>query len=61
MDTGSCKKSTHRVNNAGGDYVWTIKGNQPRTEWAIQIVARDEAKANLSLELRQSAVTSQPL
>lgn len=21
---------------AGGDFVWTVKGNQPKTEWAIQ-------------------------
>ena len=25
-----------QVVHSGGDYVWTVKGNQPRTEWAIE-------------------------
>lgn len=33
---------------AGGNYVWTVKSNQPRTEWAIQKLFAHEA-ANLKL------------
>jgi predicted transposase YbfD/YdcC len=33
---------------AGGDYLWTVKSNQPRTEWAIQKLFAHEA-ANLKL------------
>jgi predicted transposase YbfD/YdcC len=25
-----------QIVQAGGEYIWTIKGNQPRTEWAIE-------------------------
>lgn len=30
------RDTSTQIVEAGGDYVWTIKGNQPRTEWAIQ-------------------------
>ena len=30
------REASAQIVAAGGDYVWTIKGNQPRTEWAIQ-------------------------
>ena len=30
------REASQQIVEAGGDYVWTIKGNQPRTEWAIQ-------------------------
>lgn len=33
---------------AGGNYLWTVKSNQPRTEWAIQKLFAHEA-ANLKL------------
>lgn len=33
---------------AGGNYVWTVKSNQPRTEWAIQKLFAHEA-ANVKL------------
>lgn len=33
---------------AGGNYVWTVKSNQPRTEWAIQKLFAHEA-ANVRL------------
>jgi predicted transposase YbfD/YdcC len=30
------REVSQQIVKAGGDYVWTIKGNQPRTQWAIQ-------------------------
>jgi predicted transposase YbfD/YdcC len=30
------RQASAQVVQAGGDYVWTVKGNQPRTEWAIE-------------------------
>lgn len=30
------RDTSAQVVESGGDYVWTVKGNQPRTEWAIQ-------------------------
>jgi len=30
------REASAQIVTAGGDYVWTIKGNQARTEWAIQ-------------------------
>lgn len=35
-----------QIVEAGGDYVWTIKGNQARTQWAIQHLFANEV-ANL--------------
>ncbi len=29
-----CKEN--EIVEAGGQYLWTAKGNQPRTEWAIE-------------------------
>jgi predicted transposase YbfD/YdcC len=30
------RETSHQIVAAGGDYVWFVKGNQARTEWAIQ-------------------------
>jgi len=30
------RETSAQIVEAGGDYVWTVKGNQPRTEWAIE-------------------------
>ena len=30
------RETSAQIVAAGGDYLWTIKGNQPRTEWAIE-------------------------
>ena len=30
------REASAQIVQAGGDYVWTVKGNQPRTEWAIE-------------------------
>lgn len=30
------REASTQIVEAGGDYLWTIKGNQARTEWAIQ-------------------------
>lgn len=30
------REASAQIVAAGGEFVWTIKGNQPRTEWAIQ-------------------------
>lgn len=30
------RKTSRQIVAAGGDYVWFVKGNQVRTEWAIQ-------------------------
>jgi predicted transposase YbfD/YdcC len=48
---------------AGGNYVWTVKSNQPRTEWAIQKLFAHEAAnlklgAELSKEIQEAALVS---
>lgn len=30
------RETSAQIVKAGGEYIWTIKGNQPRTEWAIE-------------------------
>jgi predicted transposase YbfD/YdcC len=30
------RQASRQIIEAGGDYLWFVKGNQPRTEWAIQ-------------------------
>jgi predicted transposase YbfD/YdcC len=30
------RSASAQIIEAGGEYIWTIKGNQPRTEWAIE-------------------------
>lgn len=30
------RKISNEIVQAGGDFIWTVKGNQARTEWAIQ-------------------------
>jgi len=30
------RETSAQIVEAGGDYIWTVKGNQARTEWAIQ-------------------------
>jgi predicted transposase YbfD/YdcC len=30
------REASQQIVAAGGDFIWTIKGNQPRTEWAIE-------------------------
>jgi predicted transposase YbfD/YdcC len=48
---------------AGGNYVWTVKSNQPRTEWAIQKLFAQEAanvrlEAGLSQEIQVAALVT---
>jgi predicted transposase YbfD/YdcC len=42
------RSTSEQIVAAGGNYVWTVKGNQPRTEWAIQKLFAHEA-ANVKL------------
>lgn len=37
------RETSQQVVQAGGDYVWMVKGNQPRTLWAIQKLFVHEA------------------
>jgi predicted transposase YbfD/YdcC len=37
------RETSHQVLQAGGDYVWMVKGNQARTLWAIQKLFVPEA------------------
>lgn len=30
------RATSAQIVHAGGEYIWTIKGNQPRTQWAIE-------------------------
>jgi len=30
------REASTQIVDAGGDFIWTIKGNQPRTHWAIE-------------------------
>jgi len=30
------RETSEQIRAAGGDYLWTVKGNQPRTHWAIE-------------------------
>ncbi len=30
------QEASTQIADAGGDFIWTIKGNQPRTHWAIE-------------------------
>lgn len=30
------RSASAQIIEAGGEYIWTIKGNQPRTQWAIE-------------------------
>jgi predicted transposase YbfD/YdcC len=30
------REASAQISEAGGDFVWIIKGNQPRTQWAIE-------------------------
>jgi predicted transposase YbfD/YdcC len=30
------REASDQIVNDGGEYIWTIKGNQPRTHWAIE-------------------------
>jgi len=30
------REASAQIVEGGGDYLWTVKGNQPRTQWAIQ-------------------------
>jgi predicted transposase YbfD/YdcC len=39
----SQRKISEQIVEARGNYLWTIKGNQPRTEWAIQKLFVHEA------------------
>jgi len=51
-----------QIVEAGGNYVWTIKGNQARTQWAIQhLFANEVANLKKGLPLsRQFQAASQP-
>ena len=54
---------SEQIIQAGGNYVWTVKGNQPRTEWAIEKLFVHEAcnvkqGACLSKEIRTASLVS---
>jgi predicted transposase YbfD/YdcC len=49
------REPSAQIVEAAGDYVWTIKGNQPRTHWAIEKLFVHEV-----CNLRQGAPLSQP-
>ena len=51
------RETSEQILKAGGDYIWTVKGNQARTEWAIEKLFLHEAcnvqkGASLSKEIR---------
>jgi predicted transposase YbfD/YdcC len=48
------REASTQIVEAGGNYVWTIKGNQPRTHWAIEKLFVHEV-----CNLRQGAPLSQ--
>lgn len=48
------RETSAQVVAGGGDYIWTIKGNQPRTHWAIEKLFVHEV-----CNLRQGASLSQ--
>ena len=37
------RNTSEQIVTAGGNYIWTVKGNQPRTEWAIEKLFVHEA------------------
>jgi predicted transposase YbfD/YdcC len=37
------RNTSEQIVAAGGNYLWTVKGNQPRTEWAIEKLFVHEA------------------
>jgi predicted transposase YbfD/YdcC len=47
------RETSTQIMEAGGDYVWIVKGNQPRTHWAIEKLFVHEA-----CNLRQGASLS---
>ncbi len=54
---------SEQIIEAGGNYVWTVKGNQPRTEWAIEKLFVHEAcnvklGAALSQEIQVASVVN---
>lgn len=54
---------SEQIIEAGGNYVWTVKGNQPRTEWAIEKLFVHEAcnvklGAALSKEIQVASVVN---
>jgi predicted transposase YbfD/YdcC len=57
------RETSQQVLQAGGDYVWTVKGNQARTLWAIQKLFVPEAcnlkqGAPLSKRIRSAETVS---
>lgn len=54
---------SEQIVTAGGDYIWTVKGNQPRTEWAIEKLFVHEAcnvklGAGLSKEIQVASLVN---
>lgn len=50
------RETSAQIVEAGGDYLWTVKSNQPRTHWAIEKLFVHEA-----CNLRQGAPFSQEI
>jgi len=50
------REPSKQIVEAGGDYLWTVKSNQPRTHWAIEKLFVHEA-----CNLRQGAPLSQDI
>jgi predicted transposase YbfD/YdcC len=54
---------SEQIVKAGGSYIWTVKGNQPRTEWAIEKLFVHEAcnvklGAELSADIRVASLVN---
>lgn len=54
---------SEQILQAGGNYIWTVKGNQARTEWAIQKLFMHEAAnvqkgASLSKDIRVASTVN---
>jgi len=57
------RNTSEQILAAGGNYLWTVKGNQPRTEWAIEKLFVHEAcnvklGAGLSGEIQVASVVN---
>jgi predicted transposase YbfD/YdcC len=57
------RETSRQIIEAGGDYLWIAKGNQPRVHWAIEKLFAHEAcnlklGASLSKEVQSGALTS---
>jgi predicted transposase YbfD/YdcC len=57
------RETSEQILQAGGNYLWTVKGNQARTQWAIEKLFVQEAcklkqGAPLSKSIRAAALTN---